>query len=94
MQACKMRATQRGDFMGLPLTARRMEFACVLSFELADGLIARERRDSVAGTNRLNTAATSAGSAQNGVPSAREVTAWHASSGSIAMLGCCCLGFI
>ena len=44
MQACRVRATQRGDFMGLPATGRRMEFECVLSFELADGLIARERR--------------------------------------------------
>jgi steroid delta-isomerase-like uncharacterized protein len=44
MQACRVRATQRGDFMGLPPTGRRMEFECVLIFELADGLITRERR--------------------------------------------------
>jgi steroid delta-isomerase-like uncharacterized protein len=44
MQAAKVRATQRGDFMGLPPSGRRTEFECVLMFEIADGLIARERR--------------------------------------------------
>jgi steroid delta-isomerase-like uncharacterized protein len=44
MQAGKVRATQSGDFMGLPPMGRRTEFECVLMFEIADGLIARERR--------------------------------------------------
>ena len=44
MQACKVRATHRGDFMGLPGSGRRIEFDCVLIFDLEDGLIKRERR--------------------------------------------------
>jgi steroid delta-isomerase-like uncharacterized protein len=44
MQPCKVRATQRGDFMGIPGSGRRIEFDCVLIFDLQDGLIRRERR--------------------------------------------------
>lgn len=44
MQACKVRATQQGEFMGLPPSGRRFEFDCVLIFDVEDGLIVRERR--------------------------------------------------
>lgn len=44
MQPCRVRATQRGEFMGLPGTGRRMEFECVLILDFKDGLIQRERR--------------------------------------------------
>jgi len=44
MQPCKVRATQKGDFMGIPGGSRRIEFDCVLIFDLQDGLIRRERR--------------------------------------------------
>ena len=44
MQVCKVRATQRGEFMGIPGTGRRLEFDGVLILEIRDGLIARERR--------------------------------------------------
>ena len=44
MQPCRIRATQQGDFMGLPGTGRRVEFDCVLIFDFEDGLIKRERR--------------------------------------------------
>ena len=44
MQLCKVRATQKGEFMGLPPTGRRFEFECVLVFEVEEGLIVRERR--------------------------------------------------
>ena len=44
MQACRVRATQRGDFMGIPGSGRRIEFDCVLIFDFQDGLITRERR--------------------------------------------------
>ena len=44
MQPCRIRATHRGDFMGIPGTGRRVEFDCVLIFDFADGLIQRERR--------------------------------------------------
>ena len=44
MQPGKVRATHRGDFMGMPGTGRRIEFDCVLIFDLKDGLIQRERR--------------------------------------------------
>jgi steroid delta-isomerase-like uncharacterized protein len=44
MQACRVRATQQGDFMGLPGTGKRMQFECVLVMKLRDGLIAEERR--------------------------------------------------
>jgi steroid delta-isomerase-like uncharacterized protein len=44
MQMCRVRATQQGEFMGLPGTGRRLEFDCVLTFDMEDGLIARERR--------------------------------------------------
>jgi steroid delta-isomerase-like uncharacterized protein len=44
MQPCRVRATQRGEFMGLPGTGRRMEFECVLILEFEGNLIVRERR--------------------------------------------------
>ena len=44
MHLCRVRATQQGEFMGLPPTGRRLEFDCVLSFNFKDGLIVRERR--------------------------------------------------
>jgi C-1 hydroxylase len=44
MQPARVRATHRGDFMGIPGTGRRIEFECVLIFEFQDGLIQRERR--------------------------------------------------
>ena len=44
MLPCRVRATQRGEFMGLPGTGRRMEFECVLILDFVDGLIHRERR--------------------------------------------------
>lgn len=44
MQLCKVRATQRGEFMGIPGTGKRLEFDCVLILDLRDGLIERERR--------------------------------------------------
>ena len=44
MQECTVRATQVGEFMGIPGTNRRVEFTCVLIFTLRDGLIAQERR--------------------------------------------------
>jgi steroid delta-isomerase-like uncharacterized protein len=44
MQAGRVRATQRGDFMGLPGSGRRAEFECVLIFDVEDGRIVRERR--------------------------------------------------
>jgi steroid delta-isomerase-like uncharacterized protein len=44
MQPCLVRATHKGDFMGLPGTGRRVEFQCVLIFDFQDGLIHRERR--------------------------------------------------
>lgn len=44
MQVCKVRATQRGEFMGIPGTGRRLEFDGVLILDLRDGLIQRERR--------------------------------------------------
>jgi steroid delta-isomerase-like uncharacterized protein len=44
MQACKVRATQRGDFMGIPGSGKRIEFECVLIFDFQDGRIKRERR--------------------------------------------------
>ena len=44
MQACQVRATQSGDFMGIPGTGRHVEFDCVLILDLHDGLIRRERR--------------------------------------------------
>ena len=44
MQAGKVRATQRGDFMGIPGTGKRVEFDCVLIFDFEDGRIKRERR--------------------------------------------------
>jgi steroid delta-isomerase-like uncharacterized protein len=44
MQPCKVRATHRGDFMGIPGSGRRVEFECVLIYDFQDGLIRRERR--------------------------------------------------
>jgi steroid delta-isomerase-like uncharacterized protein len=44
MQLCKVKATQRGEFMGIPGTGRRLEFDGVLIYDLSDGLIRRERR--------------------------------------------------
>ena len=44
MQACKVHATQKGDFMGIPGSGRHVEFESVLILDLQDGLIHRERR--------------------------------------------------
>lgn len=44
MQAGKVRATQRGDFMGIPGSGRRVEFDCVLIFDITGDHIVRERR--------------------------------------------------
>ena len=44
MQACRVRATHQGDFMGIPGNGKRVEFDCVLIFAVEDGLIKRERR--------------------------------------------------
>jgi steroid delta-isomerase-like uncharacterized protein len=44
MQVCKVKATQRGEFMGIAGTGKRLEFDGVLIFDLRDGLIRRERR--------------------------------------------------
>jgi steroid delta-isomerase-like uncharacterized protein len=44
MLSGKVRATQKGDFMGIPGTGRRVEFDCVLIFDLENGLIKKERR--------------------------------------------------
>jgi len=44
MRVCKVRATQKGDFMGIPGTGKRVEFECVLIYDVEDGLIKRERR--------------------------------------------------
>ena len=44
IQPCKVRATHRGDFMGIPGSGRRVEFDCVLIFDMQDGLIEHERR--------------------------------------------------
>ena len=40
----RVRATQRGDFMGIAGSGRRMEFECVLILDFENGLIQRERR--------------------------------------------------
>lgn len=44
MQACHVRATQLGEFMGIPGSGKRTEFDCVLVMHLRDGLITQERR--------------------------------------------------
>jgi predicted ester cyclase len=44
MLLCKVRATQKGDFMGIAGTGRRVEFECVLTLDIQGGLIVRERR--------------------------------------------------
>src|SRR5687768_2905455 len=40
----RISGTDRGGFMGLQPTGRFVNFPCVLLYDLADGLIARERR--------------------------------------------------
>lgn len=44
MQPGKVRATHRGEFMGIAGTGRRTEFDCVLIFEVEQDRIVRERR--------------------------------------------------
>ena len=44
MRLCKVRATQKGEFMGFPASGRRFEFDCVLIFDVENGFIVRERR--------------------------------------------------
>lgn len=44
MQPCRIRATHRGEFMGIAGSGRRVEFDCVLILDFRDGLIQRERR--------------------------------------------------
>ena len=44
MQACHVRATQLGEFMGIPGNGKRVEFECALVMDLGGGLIAQERR--------------------------------------------------
>ena len=40
----RISGTDRGGFLGLQPTGRAVNFPCVLLYDLADGLIARERR--------------------------------------------------
>jgi steroid delta-isomerase-like uncharacterized protein len=40
----RISGTDRGGFMGLQPTGRFVDFPCVILFDLADGLIRRERR--------------------------------------------------
>jgi predicted ester cyclase len=44
MVAARVRATQKGEFMGIQGFGRRIEFDCVLIFDVQDGLITKERR--------------------------------------------------
>jgi predicted ester cyclase len=44
MQSCKIRATHRGDFMGIPGTGRKIEFDCVLILDVENDLVQYERR--------------------------------------------------
>jgi steroid delta-isomerase-like uncharacterized protein len=44
MQVCRVRATQLGEFMGIPGSGKRIEFDCVLVMQLSDNLITQERR--------------------------------------------------
>ena len=44
MEVCRIRATQKGDFMGIPGSGKRVEFDCVLIYEFENGRIKRERR--------------------------------------------------
>lgn len=44
MQPARVRGTQKGDFMGIPGSGRRVEFDCVLILDFEDGLITRDRR--------------------------------------------------
>jgi len=44
MQLGTVRATQRGEFMGLPGSGRRVQFECVIILDFEDGEIVRDRR--------------------------------------------------
>jgi steroid delta-isomerase-like uncharacterized protein len=44
MQLGTVRATQRGEFMGIPGTGRKVTFDCVIILDFEDGLIVRDRR--------------------------------------------------
>jgi steroid delta-isomerase-like uncharacterized protein len=44
MQACHVRATQLGDFMGIPGNGKRVDFDCALVMETDGEFIAQERR--------------------------------------------------
>jgi steroid delta-isomerase-like uncharacterized protein len=44
MVAAKVRATQKGEFMGIQGLGKRIEFDCVLILDVQDGLITKERR--------------------------------------------------
>ena len=44
MQACHVRATQLGEFMGIPGNGKRVEFECALVMEMGGDFIAQERR--------------------------------------------------
>lgn len=44
MVAAKVRATQKGEFMGIQGLGKRIEFDAVLIFDVQDGLITKERR--------------------------------------------------
>lgn len=44
MQVCRVRATQIGEFMGIPGSGKRVEFDCVLVMELGGDRIEQERR--------------------------------------------------
>lgn len=44
MQACRVRATQLGEFMGIPGTGKRVEFDCVLVMKLDGDHVVHERR--------------------------------------------------
>lgn len=44
MQLGTVRATQRGEFMGIPGSGRKVTFDCVIILDFEDGLIVRDRR--------------------------------------------------
>jgi steroid delta-isomerase-like uncharacterized protein len=44
MQLGTVRATQRGEFMGLPGSGRKVQFECVIILDFEDGQIVRDRR--------------------------------------------------
>jgi steroid delta-isomerase-like uncharacterized protein len=44
MVAARVRATQKGEFMGIQGLGKRIEFDCVLIFDVENGLIKKERR--------------------------------------------------